>query len=251
METAGTLSASLENYLEAIHHIVAEKQAARAKDIARRLKVTSPSVTGALRALAEKGLVNYAPYDIITLTEKGKEFAKDVVRRHEAMRDFFVKVLAVDEDEADEAACKMEHVISRAILEKFIEFVEFVEVCPRGGAKWLKGFGYYCDHEDTQENCERCVSIVLEEIRKTTQKGGKAKMTVALNELKPGQKGRIVKVRGRGETHKRIVDMGVTPGTLVEVVRVAPLGDPIDVKVKGYHLSLRKEEAAGIAVEVR
>jgi Fe2+ transport system protein FeoA len=44
--------------------------------------------------------------------------------------------------------------------------------------------------------------------------------------------------------------MGVTPGTVVEVERVAPLGDPIDIKVKGYHLSLRKEEAEGIEVEL-
>ena len=43
--------------------------------------------------------------------------------------------------------------------------------------------------------------------------------------------------------------MGVTPGSVVEVERIAPLGDPIDIKVKGYHLSLRKEEAEGIEIE--
>ena len=48
---------------------------------------------------------------------------------------------------------------------------------------------------------------------------------------------------------RRIADMGVTKGSLVDVVRVAPLGDPIDVKIKGYHLSLRKEEAAALDVE--
>ncbi len=71
-----------------------------------------------------------------------------------------------------------------------------------------------------------------------------------LNKLKPGQKGRIVRVRGVGRTNKRIVEMGVVPGTPVEVERIAPLGDPIDIKVKGYHLSLRKEEAAAITVEI-
>ena len=45
--------------------------------------------------------------------------------------------------------------------------------------------------------------------------------------------------------------MGVTPGSVVEVEGVAPLGDPIDVRVRGYHLSLRKEEAAGITVEIQ
>ena len=76
-------------------------------------------------------------------------------------------------------------------------------------------------------------------------------MTVfSLKDLKPGEKGTVVKVKTRGEINKRIVEMGMIPGTLVEVERVAPLGDPIDVKVKGYHLSLRKEDAEGIDVKV-
>jgi Fe2+ transport system protein FeoA len=70
-------------------------------------------------------------------------------------------------------------------------------------------------------------------------------------ELKPGQKAKILEIKGRGSTNKRIVDMGVEPGTMIEVEGVAPLGDPVDVKVKGYHLSLRKDEATGITVEVQ
>ena len=71
-----------------------------------------------------------------------------------------------------------------------------------------------------------------------------------LKDLKPGVKGKVLKITSRGQTNTRIVEMGVTPGTVVEVERVAPLGDPIDIKVKGYHLSLRKEEAEGIEVEI-
>jgi len=73
-------------------------------------------------------------------------------------------------------------------------------------------------------------------------------MSSTLNELKPGERARIEKVGGSGAVKRRIRDMGVTNGSLVEVVRVAPMGDPIDVKVRGYHLSLRKEEAADIHV---
>jgi len=72
----------------------------------------------------------------------------------------------------------------------------------------------------------------------------------ALTELKPGEKGRIIKVGGGGALRRRSLDMGVIPGAEVEVERVAPLGDPIEIKIKGYHLSLRKEEAANIYVEV-
>jgi DtxR family Mn-dependent transcriptional regulator len=88
MENELTLSASLEDYLEAIFHISSHKQAAKAKDIAERLHVRASSVTGALRQLAERGLVNYAPYDLITLTATGRKAAESVVQRHAALRTF-------------------------------------------------------------------------------------------------------------------------------------------------------------------
>jgi len=72
------LSASLEDYLEAIWHVEAAKGAARAKDIADRLGVNASSVTAALQTLAERGLVNYAPYDIVTLTAAGRPAAVSV-----------------------------------------------------------------------------------------------------------------------------------------------------------------------------
>ncbi len=245
-----TLTASLEDYLETIFHTIAEKEAVRPKDIAKHLRVNNSSVTGALRSLAEKALINYTPYDVITLTSSGKAAAKDVIRRHEVLRDFFIKVLAVDNTDADEAACRMEHSIPKVILERFIQFAEFIEICPRGGSKWIAGFEHHCDQSGTLDNCEKCVSTTLEEVKKRKFQGGrKTVATLKLKDLKPGQKGKVLKLVTRGETGKRIVEMGVTPGAVVEVERIAPLGDPIDIKVKGYHLSLRKEEAEGIEIE--
>ena len=75
-------------------------------------------------------------------------------------------------------------------------------------------------------------------------------MVVALKELSPGQKGKVRQVTGRGEVFKRLLDMGLTPGSLIEMRRVAPLGDPLEITVKGYHLSLRKQEAEKITVEL-
>jgi Fe2+ transport system protein FeoA len=70
-----------------------------------------------------------------------------------------------------------------------------------------------------------------------------------LKELKPKERGKVVKVAGKGSVHRRLLDMGLVTGAEVEVERVAPLGDPMQVKIKGYHLTLRKEEAAHIWVE--
>jgi len=118
MRESPQLSASLEDYLEAIYHIVAGKQAARAKDIVERLGVHNSSVTQALRSLADKGLVNYAPYDLVTLTEDGQTAAADVVERHAALRSFLVEVLGLPGDLAEADACRLEHGISPDVLER-------------------------------------------------------------------------------------------------------------------------------------
>jgi DtxR family transcriptional regulator, Mn-dependent transcriptional regulator len=251
MAIADTLTASLEDYLEAIFHIIAEKEAVRPKDIAKRLEVSNASVTGALRALADRELIRYSPYDVITLTAEGKTAAKDVIRRHEVLRDFFCKVLSIEESEADKAACQMEHSIPQVVLERFIQFVEFIEVCPRGGAKWIAGFGYFCDHNNTKGNCEKCISLALDEAASARRNQGERStaMTGNLKNLKSGQKGRVLKVHSHGEIKRRIVEMGIVPGAVVEVEKIAPMGDPIDIKVKGYHFSLRKEDAEKIEIE--
>ena len=74
-------------------------------------------------------------------------------------------------------------------------------------------------------------------------------MSLSLKDLAPGQRGRIVRLDRRGALGQRMADMGLIPGSVVEVKRIAPLGDPLEVKVRGYRLSLRKTEAAGILVE--
>jgi DtxR family Mn-dependent transcriptional regulator len=156
LSVSKALTESLEDYLEAIFHIISEKQVARVKDISKWLNVNMSSVTGALHSLADRELINYTPYEVISLTREGKKIAKDVIRRHEALRDFFVKVLSVDDKLADETACKMEHALPQEILKRFIKFIEFAETCPRGGAEWLEGIGYHCKSSRNIENCERC-----------------------------------------------------------------------------------------------
>lgn len=71
---------------------------------------------------------------------------------------------------------------------------------------------------------------------------------MTLRDLKPGEEGVVARIGDRGPMRRRIMDMGVTPGVLVKVVKVAPLGDPIEINLRGYELSLRKDEAAQIEV---
>ncbi len=72
-----------------------------------------------------------------------------------------------------------------------------------------------------------------------------------LSKLKPGEKGKIMEQGTIGPMKRRLMDMGVLVGEEVKVLKVAPLGDPIEIVIKNYNLSLRKKEAEGILVEVK
>jgi DtxR family Mn-dependent transcriptional regulator len=144
-----TLSESMEDYLEAIYHIVSRKRAARATDISRRMNVNRSSVTGALRSLADKGLVNYAPYDIVTLTAEGSAAARRVAHGHEVLRDFFTVVLAVDDELANAAACGMEHHVGRDVLRRLGCLARFIaDGAAADGGKWLGRFRDYCGRHE-------------------------------------------------------------------------------------------------------
>ena len=73
---------------------------------------------------------------------------------------------------------------------------------------------------------------------------------VQLRELQPGSRGTISRLSCRGKLRRRLMDIGVVAGTPIEVERVAPLGDPVELKIKDFHLSLRRQEAGDIWVEV-
>lgn len=75
-------------------------------------------------------------------------------------------------------------------------------------------------------------------------------MTQPLSELKPGQEATVVELRGEDETIERLMEMGVVEGSPLKVIRFAPLGDPVEIAIRGYHLTLRKTEAAGVIVEL-
>ena len=71
---------------------------------------------------------------------------------------------------------------------------------------------------------------------------------MTLNELKTGETAKIVRLNSGGAVKRRMMDMGLTSGTEVTVRRIAPLGDPIELSVRGYELSIRKDEAANVEV---
>lgn len=231
------LSNSMEDYLEAISVLGEEKKYVRVKDIAKHMKVKMPSVTSALKLLADKELVNHERYEYVELTDKGISLANGVRRRHDAVLKFLTEVLNVDPKTAERDACGIEHAMSVSTLDRLLKMIECLEECPKGVPECIQRFRHYAEHGNKPPmTCEA--------------DGKSSRLDLSLNLLEPGAKVKITKVCGIGALRRRMMDMGIVPGAILELEREAPLGDPLEVKIKDCHLSLRKEEASNIFVEV-
>jgi DtxR family Mn-dependent transcriptional regulator len=143
----------MEDYLEAIAKLGEGKKVVKVKQLSQMLGVKMPSVTSALKKLSEQELVEHERYGYIKLTPEGDKVARDVIYRHEALTLFFAQALGIDQETAEEDACKIEHVISPLSMERLAKFVEFIEACPLGGANFPSRYEYYLKHGELPQSC--------------------------------------------------------------------------------------------------
>lgn len=220
------LSAKAEDYLETILRLSETPRGARTGDIAEALEVQPSTVSSALKSLKKQGLATYTPYGVVGLTPRGRAVAEDVSGRHVSLRRFFTDTLGLTQEEAEETACGMEHEATSLVLERMSRLGDF-----------LRG------HLDCMETWTS--------IRSSSQGEWAPGVESGLDELPQGVQGVVMAVDVEPVLRKRFVEMGITPGVLIAVERVAPLGDPIAVQVRGYRLSMRKAEARRIRVKWR
>ena len=148
---AQKLTSSLENYLETICILSQKDPVVRSRDIARKLRVTMPSVTEAMRKLAGAGLVNYEKYGYITLTSKGTDLAQQIYLHHKILSRFFRDILGVNMEIAEEDACKIEHYASLETLRRLKIFIEFMESYSRDHSDWMEGFNRRLEQNKTKK----------------------------------------------------------------------------------------------------
>ena len=119
------VSMSHEDYLEAIIMLGGTtEKTVRSVDVAKQMEVSKASVNKAVGLLKEKGLVNQPYYGDITLTEKGFDYGQAVYKRHRYLTAFLSKGLGIPDDTAEEEACLMEHAISDESFEKWVDYIE-------------------------------------------------------------------------------------------------------------------------------
>ncbi|MFA6450561.1 MAG: metal-dependent transcriptional regulator [bacterium] len=220
MPVTQELSPALENYLEAIYVLQKVKAEVKVIDIANYLNVKMPSVTYNMIKLSAKGLIRYEKRSHVELTDEGDRAAREVLRTHEELFNFFNGILGVSRRAAEEDACRAEHALSRETVDRLVQFTQWMAALPEA---------------HTFRPAHAYAAGPME--------------SALLADIPVGGKARITKVAAAGELRKRLIEMGMNKGAEVTVVRTAPLGDPIEIKLKGFHLSLRNSEAAKIEVE--
>ncbi len=239
--TVGSISESQEDYLETIYHLIEKRRFARVKDIADDRNVSMASVNNALKRLARDGLVEHVSRGIVLLTTDGESLARRIIRRHEFVRDFLVSILRVTPETAEKDACSFEHFMSRETFDRMIIFFEFITSC---GLNIQDRFDDYQKRVLSPEAAEACDPGYCHRHRH-----GRRIPNRSLTDLKPGESGVVGRIVASPLIRQRLIDMGVLPNVEVTLLRIAPLGDPLEIKLRGYNLSLRKEEAAAILLK--
>lgn len=120
------ISSSLEDYLEAIAEIIEDNGHAHTKDIADKLHVKMPSVTSALQTLSAKGLIRYQSHAPVVLTAAGSERAAVIRLRHAAFNNFFREILKLSPEEANDTACKVEHIVCEKVMSRFVSLTDAI-----------------------------------------------------------------------------------------------------------------------------
>ncbi|MDR1651189.1 MAG: metal-dependent transcriptional regulator [Synergistaceae bacterium] len=181
-----TLTARVEDYLEAILEIEMSGEIATVTKMAKNLEVTKATITAALKKLKNDGLLEHERYGDVILTPDGREKALAIYRRHEFLTDFFVRILGFSRERAQNVACVMEHEIDETTEMRLAAFTDAMAMAERNGEEWLK------DLKDKLDSARELPSPLC---------------------LMPnGSRGVIARVTAQYELHKRMNAAGFLPG---------------------------------------
>ena len=132
------LSSGLEDYIEAIYIADINKTQLKGAELARNLNISRASVSEALTKLVNRGLIQYESYGEIKLTDKGRAEAIKVYHKHNILKEFFEEILSIESEEAEDIGCKIEHVVSKHVLEKIRQYTLYCKRHPEITKKFNK-----------------------------------------------------------------------------------------------------------------
>jgi DtxR family Mn-dependent transcriptional regulator len=233
-------SRSTEDYLKAIYILSRNGNTVTTTELSEYFKIAPASVTEMLQKLDEKGYVKYQPYRGSTLSDEGLQVARRITRKHRLLERFLCDVLRIKKDQVHTQACEMEHSLSDEAEESLCRLLKHPDKCPD-------------DYKSIPpcnlrlSSCEECIELHSKGLEEVGKRG---EDLVPINSLKEGQQAKISFIRGGHRILQRLLDMGLTPGTQIGIVRVAPLSGPIEISLRGSRLALGRGIASNVFVDI-
>jgi len=213
------VSPTSEEYLEAIYKLNKKTGSAKTSNLADQLQVSLGTITNTIENLEKQGLITHEPYKGVKLTEKGRKVALNVIRRHRLSERLLTDILHVDWSKVHNAACKLEHDLTRDVIEPLEKILGHPKTCPHGNP------------------------IPTESGRVVEEK------SEFLANLNPKQSGVIIKITEENpDVLRYLATLGLLPGASVEVEEKAPFNGPIIVKVMGASYALGRNIASIIRI---
>lgn len=148
-EVSMNLTNSQEEYLKTIYILSKTEKEIRVTDIAKKLKITKPSVNRAMKNLKDMQLLNYESYGKINLAKEGEMLAKEILKREDILKIFLTKILDINEEQAKKEAIAMKHAISQETEKRLEKFIN----------KVLNLGDLECDYDENSEKCKNCIKI--------------------------------------------------------------------------------------------
>lgn len=145
------LTSSQEEYLKIIYILENNIGKVRVTDIAKKLKITKPSVNRAVKNLREINLIEYEVYGEIKLTEQGKKIAKEIIKKQDIIKIFLTEVLEINEVNAEEEAKAMKHAISPNTIKQLESYI----------TKIMNLGELECDYDKNSPKCQNCIKISI------------------------------------------------------------------------------------------
>ena len=145
------ITSSQEEYIKTIYILSKTEKEIRVTDIAKKLKITKPSVNRAIKNLAELNLIKYQTYGEIKIRTKGKELAQKILKKEDTLKIFLTGVLGIEANKAEEEAISMKHAISQKTEEKLESYIN----------KLLSLDNLECNYDENNEKCKKCTKIAV------------------------------------------------------------------------------------------
>jgi len=213
-------TSTTEEFIESIYRLEKRSGIAKTTELAKMLNVVSGTVTNTIERLEKEEYLIHEPYKGVKLTEKGKQTALLVIKKHRLAERLLHDLLQMKWDVIHDVACKLEHGITQNMIAPLEKVLNNPRTCPHGNPIPQKS------GENFEEKSNPLIGLKL------------------------GAQGRIVKIiEENGELLRYLSELGLIPGELVKVLEKAPFNGPISLKIKGKRRSISPSIAEIIFVK--